>query len=137
MEQVQWYPMVNADLGDFGAIAYDAPTRKLYGLGVIESHSQALCVLIPTARIRMRCIRGCCMRLSSSAARLKNRLRQHAHLRAFVSLSVAVDQAVAWRDNVADQHIHRTTRQKPFKRFNPDALRPLPPVLPDGRQTPP
>jgi transposase len=54
-------------------------------------------------------------------------------LREFTDLADVNRQAREWRDQVANQRLHRETRQRPIDRFQPDALRPLPTILPDYR----
>ena len=44
-------------------------------------------------------------------------------------------QARQWLADVANQRIHHETRQRPIDRFRPDALRPLPTIVPDYRDT--
>ena len=58
-------------------------------------------------------------------------------LRSFQDLSDLQTQANQWRDQVANVRIHGTTGQKPVERFQPQALRPLPEILPDCRDTAP
>jgi len=53
--------------------------------------------------------------------------------RTFTDLDDVNRQAGLWRDQVANARIHATTRQIPLKRFQTDALRPLPDTLPDVR----
>ena len=56
-------------------------------------------------------------------------------LRQFTDLSDVNRQAREWLDEVANQRLHRETRQRPCERFRPDCLRPLPPLTPDYRDT--
>lgn len=56
-------------------------------------------------------------------------------LRTFKDLADVQDQAIKWRDEIANVRVHRTTGERPVDRFKPEALRPLPDVLPDCRQT--
>lgn len=56
-------------------------------------------------------------------------------LRQFASLGDVNRQVRQWLAEVANQRIHQGTRQKPAERFEPDALRPLPDMLPDYRET--
>ena len=58
-------------------------------------------------------------------------------LRSFTNLFDLQPQADHWRDTIANVRIHGTTGQKPFERFQGQALRPLPEVLPDCRDTSP
>jgi hypothetical protein len=58
-------------------------------------------------------------------------------LRIFKDLTDLQPQADHWRDTVANVRIHSTTGQRPIERFQPQALRPLPPILPDCRDTAP
>jgi transposase len=44
-------------------------------------------------------------------------------------------QADHWRDQVANLRLHSTTGQRPIDRFDPKAMRPLPALLPDCRDT--
>jgi transposase len=44
-------------------------------------------------------------------------------------------QADHWRDHIANLRVHSTTGQRPIDRFDPKALRPLPALLPDCRDT--
>lgn len=53
--------------------------------------------------------------------------------RTFKDLDDVNRQACEWRDQIANVRIHGTTGQKPILRFRPEALRPLPDVLPDTR----
>jgi hypothetical protein len=54
-------------------------------------------------------------------------------LRSFTDLDDVNRQARQWLTEVANQRQHRETRQRPIDRFQPQALRPLPAVLPDYR----
>ena len=56
-------------------------------------------------------------------------------LRSFVSLSDANHQLRQWLKETANQRQHRETREKPAERFQPGALRPLPTLLADYRDT--
>jgi transposase len=56
-------------------------------------------------------------------------------LRSFKDIKDIQDQADQWRDQVANVRIHSTTGEKPVDRFNPQAMRPLPQLLPDCRDT--
>jgi transposase len=56
-------------------------------------------------------------------------------LRTFTGLGDVQNQATDWRDQVANRRVHRTTGQRPVERFEPHALRPLPELLPDCRDT--
>jgi hypothetical protein len=58
-------------------------------------------------------------------------------LRTFRDLPDLQRQANAWRDQVANVRIHATTGQRPIDRFAPTAMRPLPALLPDCRDTGP
>jgi len=58
-------------------------------------------------------------------------------LRSFTNLFDLQPQADHWRDTIANVRIHGTTGQKPIERFQVEALRPLPEVLPDCRDTSP
>jgi hypothetical protein len=58
-------------------------------------------------------------------------------LRSFKNLSDVQDQANHWRDHTANVRIHATTGQRPIDRFEAEALRPLPELLPDCRETSP
>jgi hypothetical protein len=55
--------------------------------------------------------------------------------RRFVDLDDVNAQAFKWRDQIANARVHGTTGQIPQERFRPDALRPLPEVLPDTRDS--
>jgi len=54
-------------------------------------------------------------------------------LRTFTGLADVNSQVRQWLIEVANQRLHRETRQTPEHRFQPQALRPLPPLLPDYR----
>ena len=56
-------------------------------------------------------------------------------LREFTGLADVNRQAREWRDQVANQRTHHETRQRPVDRFQPDALRRLPDILPDYRDS--
>ncbi len=56
-------------------------------------------------------------------------------LRTFADLADVNRQARHWMDEVANQHVHSETRQRPDDRFRPEALRPLPEIDPDYRDT--
>lgn len=56
-------------------------------------------------------------------------------LRTFTDLHDVNRQARQWLDEIANQREHRETRQRPAARFQPHALRPLPALLPDYRDT--
>jgi transposase len=56
-------------------------------------------------------------------------------LRSFTGLDDVNRQARQWLEEIAHQREHRETRQRPRDRFQPQALRPLPLLLPDYRDT--
>ena len=56
-------------------------------------------------------------------------------LRTFRDLPDLQRQANEWRDQVANVRSHSTTGQRPIDRFDPTAMRPLPALLPDCRDT--
>jgi transposase len=58
-------------------------------------------------------------------------------LRTFRDLPDLQAQADQWRDQVANVRMHNTTGQRPIDRFVPKAMRPLPALLPDCRDTAP
>jgi transposase len=55
--------------------------------------------------------------------------------RTFSNLDDVNAQAWRWRDQVANARLHSTTNEIPVQRFQPNALRLLPPVLPDVRDS--
>lgn len=55
--------------------------------------------------------------------------------RTFTDLDDVNRQAAIWRDQIANVRIHGTTNEIPCTRFQPQALRPLPDILPDTRDT--
>ena len=56
-------------------------------------------------------------------------------LRTFRDLIDLQAQANQWRDQVANVRVHTTTGEPPIQRFDPKAMRPLPALLPDCRDT--
>jgi len=56
-------------------------------------------------------------------------------LRSFTDLADVNSQLRRWLEEVANRRRHRETRQTPEERFRPEALRPLPAVTPDYRDT--
>lgn len=56
-------------------------------------------------------------------------------LRTFTDLDDVNWQAQQWLKDIANQRQHRETRERPAERFQPPALRPLPALLPDYRET--
>jgi len=56
-------------------------------------------------------------------------------LRSFNDLKDLQIQADHWTDHVANVRLHSTTGQRPIDRFKPDAMRALPQLLPDCRDT--
>jgi len=56
-------------------------------------------------------------------------------LREFAGLPDVNCQAREWLDQIANRRPHRETRQRPIDRFQPEALRPLPVIAPDYRET--
>jgi len=56
-------------------------------------------------------------------------------LRSFTDLDDVNRQARQWLTEIANQRQHRETRQRPVDRFQSQALRPLPALLPDYRDT--
>jgi transposase len=54
-------------------------------------------------------------------------------LRQFTDLADVNRQARSWLEQVANQRLHRETRQRPEERFRPDCLRPLPTLESDYR----
>ena len=56
-------------------------------------------------------------------------------LRTFRDLTDLQAQANQWRDQIANVRVHTTTGEPPIQRFAPKAMRPLPALLPDCRDT--
>jgi transposase len=56
-------------------------------------------------------------------------------LRSFTDLVDVNRQARQWLEEVANQRLHRETRERPCDRFRADCLRPLPALAPDYRDT--
>src|ERR1700736_873843 len=56
-------------------------------------------------------------------------------LRKFTDLADVNHQVRHWLQEVANQRIHRETRERPEDRFRPDCLRPLPLIVPDYRDS--
>jgi hypothetical protein len=56
-------------------------------------------------------------------------------LRTFTDLQDLQNQANQWRDQVAKTRVHHTTGHRPIERFDPKAMRALPTLLPDCRDT--
>lgn len=56
-------------------------------------------------------------------------------LRSFADLSDVNSQARRWLQEIANQRKHRETGQTPEERFQPEALRPLPLITPDYRES--
>jgi transposase len=56
-------------------------------------------------------------------------------LRSFKDLRDLQAQAEHWRDNVANVRVHSSTAERPIDRFKQKAMRPLPELLPDCRDT--
>ena len=56
-------------------------------------------------------------------------------LRSFVDLVDINHQFRHWLDTQANTRIHSTTGERPMDRFKPEALQPLPDLLPDCRET--
>jgi transposase len=56
-------------------------------------------------------------------------------LRSFHNLEDLQVQANHWRDHVANVRVHSTTGQRPIERFRAEAMRPLPDLFPDCRDT--
>ena len=56
-------------------------------------------------------------------------------LRSFKDIEDLQVQANHWRDHVANVRVHSTTGEKPIDRFKVEAMRPLPELLPDCRDT--
>jgi transposase len=56
-------------------------------------------------------------------------------LRTFTDLADVNRQVRQWLVEVANQRVHRETRERPQERFRPECLRPLPAILPDYRDT--
>ena len=56
-------------------------------------------------------------------------------LRTFTDLADVNSQVRQWLEQIANKRIHRETRQIPDERFRPECLGPLPPLMPDYRDT--
>jgi len=56
-------------------------------------------------------------------------------LRSFTDLADLQVQANHWRDHVANMRVQSTTGERPIDRFEREAMRPLPDLLPDCRDT--
>ena len=56
-------------------------------------------------------------------------------LRDFTDLHDVNRQARQWLEQIANQRVHSETRERPIDRFVPSALRPLPVIMPDYRDT--
>jgi transposase len=56
-------------------------------------------------------------------------------LRSFTDLADINRQVRQWLAEVANQRVHRETRERPEERFRPECLRPVPAIIPDYRDT--
>jgi len=56
-------------------------------------------------------------------------------LRTFIDLADVNSQVRQWLEQIANKRLHRETRQTPEERFRADCLNPLPPLIPDYRDT--
>jgi transposase len=56
-------------------------------------------------------------------------------LRTFIDLADVNSQVRQWLEQIANKRLHRETRQTPDERFRPECLGPLPPLVPDYRDT--
>jgi len=56
-------------------------------------------------------------------------------LRTFKDLADVNCQARQWLEQIANKRVHRETREVPDERFRPECLCPLPPLMPDYRDT--
>jgi transposase len=56
-------------------------------------------------------------------------------LRSFRDIIDIQNQAIHWRDTVANVMVHRTTGERPVDRFRPEHMKPLPEFLPDCRDS--
>jgi hypothetical protein len=56
-------------------------------------------------------------------------------LRTFTDLSDVNSQVRQWLQQVANKRIHRETRQTPEERSRPECLKPLPPLMPEYRDS--
>jgi len=83
--------------------------------------------------------RACNVRAPHEKGKIENSikyLRQNFWpLRSFADLEDVQAQVVKWLDTIANVRIHQTTGQQPKERFSTVCMRPLPPLLPDCRET--
>jgi len=82
---------------------------------------------------------ACNIRAPHEKGKVENSIKYLRHnfwpLRTFSDLEDVNHQVLAWLNTTANQRLHQTTGQKPSQRFVKDALRPLPNLLPDFRET--
>jgi transposase len=71
-------------------------------------------------------------KVENSIGYLRNNFRP---LRTFTDLADVNSQVRQWLEQIANKRLHRETRQTPEERFRPECLGPLPPLIPDYRDT--
>ncbi len=149
------------DWGHFGALDYSGDTRKLYAFALIDAHSRMLYVefthsqsfeTFARCHIHAFTALGGVAReiaydnLATAVAEHDGRLiRFHPRFLGFAReysffphacnpASGWVNRQVRqWLAEVANQRLHRETRERPLERFKPEALRPLPIIPYDYR----
>ncbi len=82
---------------------------------------------------------ACNIRAPHEKGKIENSIKYLRHnfwpLRTFTDLEDVNHQVLAWLDTTANQRLHQTTGERPACRFVKDALKPLPNLLPDFRET--
>ena len=83
--------------------------------------------------------RACNVAAPYEKGKVENAIRYLRHnfwpLRTFTDLADVQRQAMLWLEKIANCRIHHTTGERPRDRFHPQSLKPLPPFLPDCRET--
>src|SRR6202167_1364138 len=151
------------DWAHFDVLNYSGDIRKLYAFALIDAHSRMLYVEFTHSQsfeTFVRChvhafhaLQGVAREivydnLATAVAEHDGRLvrflppflgfpRDYSFwpLREFKDLHDVNRQVRQWLAEVANQRLHRETRERPAERFKPEALRPLPIIPYDYRDT--
>jgi len=121
--------------GHFGTLSYAGDQRKLYAFALVDGHSRMSYLEFTHSQCFETFIR-CHIHAFAAFNGVSRYVRQNFWpLREFTDLHDVNRHARQWLTEVANQRLHHETRERPIDRFRADALRPLPVIPYDYRDT--
>jgi len=136
------------DWGHFGVLDYAGDKRKLYAFALVEAHSRMLYLefthsqsfeTFARCHVHAFLAMGGVARESREKGKVERAIGYARQafwpVREFTDLNDVNRQARQWLAEIANQRQHRETRERPMNRFKAEALRPLPVIPYDYRDT--